>query len=66
MADRAYVQPKALIGVLRYINPNDEILIGTKVLDQTASPHIMLYYQIHLIQMDLLYGLLILAHNQEF
>jgi len=38
MAERAYVEPVALVGVLRYLNPGEEILAANKVLTPLDSP----------------------------
>jgi len=37
MSERAYVQPKAIVGVLQYHNPNEETLIANKTLVPTDS-----------------------------
>ena len=37
MSERAYVQPKCLIGVLQYLNPNNEVLSADKILTLTSS-----------------------------
>jgi len=38
MSERAYVQPQAIVGTLKYMNPNSEDITTDKILNKNDSP----------------------------